>query len=130
MLMPNSKIAKPLRHAAFCLTLVAALFAGGLAAPASAQDTLRIAAVVNDDIISELDVFMRLRMAMLSAKLQDTEETRRRLLPQVLRNLIDDRLKMQEAKRTGVKRSEEHTSELQSQSNLVCRLLLEKKKNK
>src|SRR2546427_9535991 len=26
-------------------------------------------------------------------------------------------------------RSEEHTSELQSQSNLVCRLLLEKKKN-
>src|SRR2546430_10896947 len=28
-----------------------------------------------------------------------------------------------------VVRSEEHTSELQSQSNLVCRLLLEKKKN-
>src|SRR2546427_8712534 len=28
----------------------------------------------------------------------------------------------------GAKRSEEHTSELQSQSNLVCRLLLEKKK--
>src|SRR2546430_5915065 len=30
---------------------------------------------------------------------------------------------------TCVTRSEEHTSELQSQSNLVCRLLLEKKKN-
>src|SRR2546427_2549800 len=29
-----------------------------------------------------------------------------------------------------VYRSEEHTSELQSQSNLVCRLLLEKKKKK
>src|SRR2546430_6057555 len=29
----------------------------------------------------------------------------------------------------GSPRSEEHTSELQSQSNLVCRLLLEKKKN-
>src|SRR3989475_4904661 len=29
---------------------------------------------------------------------------------------------------TAVVRSEEHTSELQSQSNLVCRLLLEKKK--
>src|SRR5436309_8887472 len=28
----------------------------------------------------------------------------------------------------GVKRSEEHTSELQSRENLVCRLLLEKKK--
>src|SRR3989475_12080520 len=34
-------------------------------------------------------------------------------------------------RRTGVaERSEEHTSELQSQSNLVCRLLLEKKKKK
>src|SRR2546427_6003346 len=31
---------------------------------------------------------------------------------------------------TGLGRSEEHTSELQSQSNLVCRLLLEKKKKK
>src|SRR2546430_10701001 len=30
----------------------------------------------------------------------------------------------------GETRSEEHTSELQSQSNLVCRLLLEKKKKK
>src|SRR5688572_31820339 len=30
----------------------------------------------------------------------------------------------------GLARSEEHTSELQSQSNLVCRLLLEKKKKK
>src|SRR5689334_24685507 len=29
----------------------------------------------------------------------------------------------------GMKRSEEHTSELQSQFHLVCRLLLEKKKN-
>src|SRR5438309_5299681 len=29
----------------------------------------------------------------------------------------------------GVQRSEEHTSELQSQFHLVCRLLLEKKKN-
>src|SRR2546427_3112050 len=29
---------------------------------------------------------------------------------------------------SGFERSEEHTSELQSQSNLVCRLLLEKKK--
>src|SRR5438270_6687030 len=33
------------------------------------------------------------------------------------------------ARGSHVLRSEEHTSELQSQSNLVCRLLLEKKKN-
>src|SRR2546430_8164235 len=34
---------------------------------------------------------------------------------------------VQRGKRQGDHRSEEHTSELQSQSNLVCRLLLEKK---
>src|SRR2546427_3521930 len=34
------------------------------------------------------------------------------------------------AKALSIRRSEEHTSELQSQSNLVCRLLLEKKKKK
>src|SRR5688572_32624600 len=34
------------------------------------------------------------------------------------------------ADRSEWQRSEEHTSELQSQSNLVCRLLLEKKKKK
>src|SRR2546430_9801893 len=42
-----------------------------------------------------------------------------------------DRLADRHAERADVEqaRSEEHTSELQSQSNLVCRLLLEKKKN-
>src|SRR2546430_10996570 len=35
-----------------------------------------------------------------------------------------------EANRGRPRRSEEHTSELQSQSNLVCRLLLEKKKKR
>src|SRR2546430_6128428 len=39
-----------------------------------------------------------------------------------------DKLRRTPPSRTEV-RSEEHTSELQSQSNLVCRLLLEKKKN-
>src|SRR5438270_8357524 len=39
-----------------------------------------------------------------------------------------DRLVATSSKR--IPRSEEHTSELQSQSNLVCRLLLEKKKYK
>src|SRR2546427_6541668 len=40
------------------------------------------------------------------------------------------RIVLNEAAIEKKKRSEEHTSELQSQSNLVCRLLLEKKKNK
>src|SRR2546430_3266948 len=47
-------------------------------------------------------------------------------------NTLEDflaKVKERAAKTERGKRSEEHTSELQSQSNLVCRLLLEKKKN-
>ncbi len=94
------------RHVFLCVALLATVagplpfVAGG--GPASAQDSMRIAAVVNEDVISELDIYMRLRMAMLSAHLEDTPETRDRLMPQVLRNLIDDRLKLQEAKRNNV----------------------------
>src|SRR5256886_4715711 len=46
--------------------------------------------------------------------------------------IIDDYIARQRHYKVGDKmeRSEEHTSELQSQSNIVCRLLLEKKKKK
>src|SRR5262249_48157362 len=91
-----------LRRGALCLGLAICLQTQP-AVPVHAQDTLRIAAVVNEDIITELDVYMRLRMALMSAKLDDTEETRQRLIPQVIRNLIDDHLKLQEAKRANIK---------------------------
>src|SRR2546427_1087060 len=42
--------------------------------------------------------------------------------------LVERRLEPALAQSAAPHRSEEHTSELQSQSNLVCRLLLEKKK--
>src|SRR5688572_31640143 len=41
---------------------------------------------------------------------------------------VDDSQTVRRRDRSTCHRSEEHTSELQSQSNLVCRLLLEKKK--
>jgi len=83
--------------AVLCLLAVAG---GGRAAVA--QDELKIAAVVNDDVITQLDVVARLRAAMLSAQMQDTPETRQQLLPNVMRSLIDDHLKIQEAKAQGV----------------------------
>src|SRR5205085_6432092 len=43
---------------------------------------------------------------------------------------VQQRRRDRAARRLHRGRSEEHTSELQSQSNLVCRLLLEKKKTK
>src|SRR2546427_4960813 len=47
-----------------------------------------------------------------------------------LENVLEEVIALFPAKyvHVGGDRSEEHTSELQSQSNLVCRLLLEKKK--
>src|SRR2546430_11716538 len=50
-------------------------------------------------------------------------------IQQIVRDLRDfARLEDPERVLVDLNRSEEHTSELQSQSNLVCRLLLEKKK--
>src|SRR2546430_9608264 len=43
---------------------------------------------------------------------------------------LDRAAPRRERRGAGAGRSEEHTSELQSQSNLVCRLLLEKKKKR
>src|SRR5438034_8789216 len=45
----------------------------------------------------------------------------------VLGSVDDHRKKLDRLRNAGVTRSEEHTSELQSHSDLVCRLLLEKK---
>src|SRR5258708_26250153 len=47
-----------------------------------------------------------------------------------LHGLHGARADAQRGARADVRRSEEHTSELQSPDHLVCRLLLEKKKNK
>lgn len=77
----------------FVLLLLTFLATGG----AGAQDSLRIAAVVNEQIISVYDLNMRLSLVMAFAGLPDTVENRQRLAPQVLRTLIDDELKRQEA---------------------------------
>jgi peptidyl-prolyl cis-trans isomerase SurA len=92
--------------------ILALALLGVLAAarPAPAQDTLSIVAVVNEDVISALDLAMRERMAILGSHLPDTPEIRARLARQVLRGLIDERLKTQEAKRVGVRVSDEEVN--------------------
>ncbi len=81
------------------LLVLASLPASG---PATAQDSLAIAAVVNDDVISVLDLSVRTRMVIVQARLPDNADTRNRLAPQVLRSLIDERLKLQEATLNGI----------------------------
>jgi peptidyl-prolyl cis-trans isomerase SurA len=70
------------------------------AKPASPlPDTSRIAAVVNGDVISEADIANRARLFAISTGLPMSQEVIDRLKPQILRQLIDERLRVQEAQR-------------------------------
>src|SRR5207245_7992941 len=60
--------------------------------PAGQVTETRIAAVVNDEVISVADVMSRLRMVMLSSNLTDSPETRQRIAAQVLRTIVDEKL--------------------------------------
>lgn len=69
--------------------------------PAAAQDQ-RIVAVVNEDIVTSFDIETRLALMLIGAGGLDSSETRERLRPQILRQLIDERIQMQEARRLGL----------------------------
>lgn len=74
-----------------------------LAGPAHGQVTSqRIAAVVNDDIITTQDLLERIELAVIASGLPDDPEAKRRIAPQALRGLIDETLQLQEAKRLNV----------------------------
>ncbi len=87
------------------LALASALL--GWQRPASAQDTLRAAIIVNDEAISELELVMRLRLALVSSGLRESPETVERLRPQVIRTLVDELLQQQEARRLNLVVDEE-----------------------
>jgi peptidyl-prolyl cis-trans isomerase SurA len=70
--------------------------------PAGAQSAQRIAAVVNDDVITSRDLDDRLELVMLTSGIPDTAQARQRLAPQVLRGLIEETLQNQEAKRLDI----------------------------
>ena len=84
--------------------------------PAHAADPVeKIVAVVNDEAISEEDLNGRVRLAMLAGNYPDSPEVREKLVPQVLRSLIDDQLRIQEAKRLKLTvDKEEVTNEMKS----------------
>lgn len=73
-----------------------------LSASAPARESLRIAAIVNDNVISGFDLFTRMRLIMLLSNIQDNQESRRRLAPQILRRLIDERLQSEEIERMSI----------------------------
>src|SRR5947209_17434585 len=88
------------------LALVALILSAG---PAAAQET-RIAAVVNDEVISVADVAARIRLVLISSNIPDTPDTRQRVARQVVRILIDEKLEMQEAKRLNITVSDDEVA--------------------
>jgi peptidyl-prolyl cis-trans isomerase SurA len=91
-----------------------ALIALALAASAGvvdAQSVQRIAAVVNDEVISVYDLESRTMLVIATSGMPDNAETRRRVQPQVLRNLIDERLQVQEANRLNASVNEREIDE-------------------
>src|SRR2546427_1889417 len=82
---------------------------------------------------STLFPYTTLFRSELKAQLDSVIDRRRSDILGILRDYNVPMLELHSAAPHAVPapaRSEEHTSELQSQSNLVCRLLLEKKKKK
>ena len=90
---------------------------------AQTGDALRPAAVVNDEVVSVLDLVMRTRLAILGSGVQDTPEARRRIARQVLLRLIDERLQMQEAERLSISVTDEQVNQalarLANQNNMT-----------
>ena len=63
---------------------------------------ITIVAKVNNEIITNLDLENRLKMALDLSKLPDEEAIKNRLQPRVLDGLINEALKIQEANRLGI----------------------------
>jgi peptidyl-prolyl cis-trans isomerase SurA len=99
------------------------------AAPAL-QDATRIAAVVNGDVISNLDINNRARLFALSTGLPLAPDVIQRLKPQILRQLIDERLRVQEAQRRKIviqdKQIAESIHEIEQHNGMQAGLLRQK----
>ncbi|WP_336082615.1 peptidylprolyl isomerase [Thalassospira sp. CH_XMU1448-2] len=89
------------KFANVCATLVLSMgFA--LGTPAKAQSPVGVAAVVNDDPISIIDLVERIKLVAVSSNIQMTPEKSNEIAPQILQQLINETLQMQEAERRGI----------------------------
>ena len=93
---------RPRRPNLRVVLLLAALAVAPVPALAQTADASRIVAVVNGDVISKADVDHRRRLFALSTGMPAAQEVLDRLTPQVTRQLIDERLRLQEVLRRHV----------------------------
>ena len=97
--MKNPKLA--MHRFALAPAFLLAVLLIATAAPLAAQEQ-RIIAVVNTDIVSNFDVDSRIGLNFATVQGGASPEARERVRAQVLRQLIDERIQVQEAKRLGV----------------------------
>lgn len=83
----------------FMATMAAVLLATAAVAD---EKGIGIAAVVDDQVISTVDLSERMALVMGTTGLPDTEETRARIVPQIVHQLVDEKIQMEEAARDGV----------------------------
>jgi peptidyl-prolyl cis-trans isomerase SurA len=89
------------------LAAVGTAFAAQQFTPQSQQGAgTSIAAVVNEDVITLFDVQSRVGLIMATSGMENTPDMQRRILPQVIDSLIEERLKSQEARRLKINTSE------------------------
>ncbi len=90
---------KTLKH---MILATSAILAAGMTAPiAQAQESIShgIAAVVNDDIITSHDLRQRVLFIMATTGAERTEESLARVQAQALRNLVDEKIQIQESQK-------------------------------
>ncbi len=61
-----------------------------------------IAAIVNNDIITHSDVEGRVQLGLRASNIKDSEESRKKIEAQALNSLIEEQLRLQEAKRLNI----------------------------
>jgi len=66
---------------------------------ANAQTSHGIAAVVNDDVITTYDLRQRSLFMMATQGIEPTDEAKKQILSQAMRNLVDEKLQIQEARK-------------------------------
>lgn len=95
----------------------------GLPFMAAHARTEGIAAVVNQDAISMKDLNDRMHLVIVSSGLPPTEEIKEKLLKQVLDDLIEEQLKIQEARRNEITVTDQEVAQgfaaLAQQNNLT-----------
>lgn len=84
------------KHITAAAALAAALT--GAASPAGAQQTEGVAAIVNDQVISTFDVRQRASLLLVSSGIRATPDMLQRAQTQALRDLVDERLQVQETR--------------------------------